>query len=116
MNSAQAVTATFPLATAPGAPQSLVATAGNASASFTFSPPASDGGSPITSYAVTCTPGPLSNTGASPITVNGLTNGTLYTCSATATNAVGTGPATGTVTVTPAAFNFLSAVSRHQHG
>jgi hypothetical protein len=103
--------------TAPGAPQNLVATPGNGSASFTFSPPASNGGTAITSYAVTCTPGPFSNSAASsPVSVSGLTNGTTYTCSVTATNAVGTGPASSTVQVTPAAFSLTSAASRHTHG
>ena len=75
-----------------------------------FSPPSSDGGSPITSYTATCISSdggvPGSTSGASsPIVVSGLSAGKTYTCSVTATNAVGTSsasaasnPATPTVT------------------
>jgi hypothetical protein len=67
-----------------------------------FSPPASNGGLPITFYTVTC--GAISATGpASPITVNGLVNGTAYGCTVTATNALGTGPASAAASVTPGA-------------
>jgi hypothetical protein len=55
----------------------------------------------------------------SPITVTGLTNGTTYTCSAKATNAVGTGSASGTVSVTPSSgvvLALVSASSRKNHG
>ena len=52
-----------------------------------------DNGSPITGYTVTASPGGEQASGpASPITVSGLTNGTTYTFTATATNALGTSP------------------------
>ncbi|QJR15134.1 IPTL-CTERM sorting domain-containing protein [Usitatibacter palustris] len=87
----------------PGAPVIGTATPGNGTATIAFTPPASNGGAPITAYTVTCTPGPFGNSGAaSPITVAGLANGTPYTCSVTATNAIGTGPASATIAVTPA--------------
>ena len=89
-----------PAATAPGAPVIGTATAGNGQATVNFTPPASDGGSPITQYTVTATDhtnaanGGQTATGtASPITVSGLTNGDSYTFTVTATNTAGTGPA-----------------------
>lgn len=80
--------------TAPGAPTIGTATVGAGSASVTFTAPVSNGGSAITGYTVTSSPGGLTGTGASsPITVTGLTNGVEYTFSVTATNAVGTSTA-----------------------
>ncbi|MFI5312287.1 MAG: fibronectin type III domain-containing protein [Gemmatimonadales bacterium] len=90
--------------TAPGAPVTVVITAGNASASIAFATPLSDGGAPILSYTATCTASGVAKTAtaaSSPITVSGLTNGTVYSCSVTATNSVGTGPASASVQVTP---------------
>jgi hypothetical protein len=78
----------------PGAPTAATATAGIASASVAFTAPASNGGSAITGYTVTSSPGGFTGTGsASPINVTGLANGTNYTFTVTATNAVGTGTA-----------------------
>ena len=96
----------------PGAPTIGTATGGNASASVTFTAPANNGGSAITSYTVTSSPGSLTGTGASsPITVSGLTNGTAYTFTVTATNATGTGPASAASnSVTPAAPNVIEDV------
>ncbi|MBF0485087.1 MAG: fibronectin type III domain-containing protein, partial [Candidatus Omnitrophica bacterium] len=93
-----------PAGTAPGAPTIGTATAGNAQASVTFTPPASNGGSPITGYTVTSNPGGITATGtASPIVVTTLTNGTAYTFTVTATNAVGTSvPSAASNSVTPA--------------
>jgi hypothetical protein len=100
------VTAAAPApATLPGGPTAVTATAGNGTATVAFSPPASDGGSPITRYTVVSSPGGVTATGtASPLPVGGLTNGTAYTFTVTATNAVGAGPASApSVAVTPAA-------------
>jgi Kelch motif/Galactose oxidase, central domain/Fibronectin type III domain len=75
----------------PGVPIIGLATAGANSISVTFTPPTSDGGSTIVSYTASCGSGAA--TGAtSPILVTGLSNGTFYTCTVYATNAVGNGP------------------------
>ncbi len=100
-----ASTAVTPAAV-PGAPTGVSATAGNSSAAVSWSAPASNG-STITSYTVTSSPGGQScvwTSGPLTCTVNGLSNGTPYTFSVTATNGVGTGPASSASTaVTPAA-------------
>jgi hypothetical protein len=71
----------------PDAPSIGVATAGNAQASVTFTPPINDGGAAVTSYTVTSAPGNFTASGsASPITVTGLSNGTSYSFTVTATN------------------------------
>ena len=99
-----AVTPAAPIVV-PGAPTIGTATAGNAQATVSFTAPASNGGSVITSYTVTSSPGGLTASGAaSPLTVTGLTNGTAYTFTVKATNAVGTGAASAASNaVTPAA-------------
>jgi len=100
-------------ATAPGAPTIGTATGGDASASVTFTAPASNGGSAITGYTVTSSPGGLTATGASsPLNVTGLTNGTAYTFSVTATNAIGTGTASAASnSVTPAAAGTIYTIT-----
>ena len=104
------VTPTAP--TPPGQPTNVSATAGNGSATVTWTAPASNGGSPITSYTVTPFIGTTAQTtttitGSPPATtatVTGLTNGTAYTFTVTATNSVGTGLASSpSSAVTPAA-------------
>ncbi|MDP4028637.1 MAG: fibronectin type III domain-containing protein [Gallionella sp.] len=90
----------------PGAPTDVTATAGNAQATITFTAPASNGGSAITGYTVTSSPagGIDSNTGSTGLShvITGLTNGTAYTFSVTATNAAGVGEAsTASSPVTP---------------
>ena len=90
---------------APGAPTSVSATAGDASATVAFVAPTFVGiPPPITGYLATSTPGGFTATGASsPLTVTGLSNGTAYTFGVQATNAVGYGPAGTSGSVSPAA-------------
>jgi uncharacterized protein (TIGR02145 family) len=87
----------------PGAPTSVVATAGNSSASVAFVAPTNNVGSLITGYTVTTNPGNISVSGTtSPINVTGLTNGTAYTFIVVATNSVGNSAAsTASTVVTP---------------
>jgi YVTN family beta-propeller protein len=77
-----------PLGVVPNTPTGISAVAGKAQATVTFSPPAYDGGMPITGYQATC--GSITQGGsASPIVVAGLTNGVAVTCKVVATNAIG---------------------------
>jgi hypothetical protein len=89
--------------TKPGAPTIGTATPADGQASVTFTAPLSNGGAAITGYTVVASPGGATATGASsPITVTGLTNGTSYTFTVTASNSAGTGPASAASTaVTP---------------
>ena len=79
--------------TAPDAPGIGTATGGDAQATVSFTAPSSNGGSAITSYTATSSPGDftgtISQSGSGSITVTGLTNGTAYTFTVTATNAIG---------------------------
>ena len=107
-NPAPQVSRSFPVnAVVPGSPIVFMATAGDASATVTFAPPASGGGSAIIGYTVTSSPGGVTGTGSSsPITVSGLTNGVAYTFTVRATNSAGMGPASAasnSVTPAPAA-------------
>lgn len=96
----------IPTIAPPAAPRIGTATPGNGSATIAFAPPPPNGGATITGYTVTCSGGAATITAtgtASPITVAGLTNGTPYSCVVAASNAGGTGAASASVTVTPAA-------------
>jgi hypothetical protein len=97
--------------TVPGAPTAVVATAGNASATVSWTPPPT-GNSPITNYTVTPyigsaaqTPTTVSGSPPAPsATIGGLTNGIAYTFTVSATNAIGTGPTSAASSpVTPTA-------------
>ena len=106
-------------ATAPGTPAGVTAAGGNASATVSWTAPSSVG-SAITSYTVTPYVGSAAQTAvtvsgsppATHTTVTGLTNGTSYTFTVSATNAVGTGPASSpSNAVTPAVPPAVTAVT-----
>ena len=102
--SAPSKPATPRAATAPTAPSALTATAGYQSATVGWSPPTSDGGSPVTTYTVTAQPGAVTvstDGSARQALLTGLTNGASYTVSVAAGNAAGAGPTATTGPVTP---------------
>ena len=74
----------------PGAPTITGVTVVATQASVAFTAPANNGGTAITSYTATASPGGFTKTGAtSPLVVTGLTAGTSYTFTVIATNAAG---------------------------
>jgi len=77
---------------APDAPTIGTATkTGTSTASLTFFAPTSDGGRAITGYTATSLPGSITATGtSSPLNFTGLSSGTQYTFTVTATNPIGT--------------------------
>ncbi len=87
--------------TVPDAPTDVVAEAGNASATVTWTA-AGDEGSPITGYTVTSSAYQTCTTSTTTCVFTGLVNGEAYSFTVTATNAQGTGPASAeSNTVTP---------------
>ena len=105
VTSASASSARQGTPTAPGAPTGLTAAPGNGTATLSWSPPGSDGGSPVDFYVIEGGTSPsddgiLDKTGGHTATLSGLTNGTAYYFSVHAQNAFGDG-ASATVTVTP---------------
>ncbi len=105
------ITVTAPAPTAPAAPTGVAAVAGNTTAAVSWTAP-NNGGSAITSYTVTpyaagTAQPPIAVVGTPPptgTTVTGLANGTAYTFTVTATNAIGTsGASAPSAAVTPAA-------------
>jgi hypothetical protein len=95
----------------PNIPTIGTATAGDASASVTFTP--SGTGPAATSYTVVSSPGSLSATGSSsPLTVTGLTNGTAYTFTVYASNALGNSAASAASnSITPAASGDFESIA-----
>lgn len=74
----------------PNKPTDVFAVVSDEKATVSFTPPTYDGGSVITGYTVTSSPGGISVSGTeSPILVTGLTNGTLYDFTVVANNVVG---------------------------
>ena len=94
---------TWSVGTVPAAPAITTVTPGNGTLAVAFTHAAST--PPTTGYTVSALPpsGPVvtATGGASPITVSGLTNGTVYSVTVTATNTVGTGAPSAAVNGTP---------------
>jgi hypothetical protein len=99
--------------TVPGAPTAVTATAGHGSAKVTWNDPAATGGAAITGYTVTASPGGATctwTTGPLTCSVPGLTSGTPYTFTVTATSAAGPGAvSTASAPVTPIDFTDVLA-------
>jgi len=86
----------------PGAPTNVAAVKGDGQATVSWTAPSFDGGSAITGYTALASAGGQSKAVSGTVTmatVTGLTNGTSYTFTVTATNAAGTGPASAQSTV-----------------
>jgi hypothetical protein len=95
----------MPAYSVPGAPTSVSATPYNNSAAVEWTPPVSDGYRPITGYVATAAPGgaACSTTGALSCTVENLTNGTPYTLTVRAVNALGPSDPSDPASATPVA-------------
>jgi hypothetical protein len=92
-------------ATKPGTPTTVLASTGADAASvISWSAPRSDGGSAITRYTATSSGGQsCTTTNSTTCTITGLTNGTTYTFSVTATNVIGVSSASSaSASATPA--------------
>ena len=89
----------------PAAPTVVTATAGNCTATVSWTPPTDDGGSPISGYTITANPDGVTADApaeATSATVEGLTNGTSYTFTVAASNEAGPGaPSAASAPVTP---------------
>ena len=85
------VTNQFKLLSEPIQPTNLLGVSDNTSALLYFNAPTFNGGSAITKYTLKSNPGNIQVNGTtSPIKITGLTNGTPYTFTITATNIYGT--------------------------
>jgi titin len=91
--------------TVPGAPTILLATVADSSTIVSFTAPTSSGGNAITDYLYSTDNGTSyisADKTTTPITITDLTNGDDYTIKLKAVNDIGAGPASDSVTVSPA--------------
>ncbi len=102
----------------PTAPAITSVTSSDQSATIAFTAPESDGGSFVTGYTVTSSPGDITATGtSSPITVTGLTNGTAYTFTMVATNEYDDSPVSNlSDSVTPSTVPTAPAITSVSYG
>ena len=102
--------------TLPSAPQSVTAAGRDASIVVSWAAPANDGGTPVTGYTATATPGGAScTTAGTTCTITGLTNGTSYEVSVTASTLAGTSPsASAMFPAMPAVFS-LDVIHINDH-
>jgi len=107
--SAQSNSATPSADTVPSAPTGLSGISATSSAQLSWTAPTDNGGSALTGYVITSyigssaqTPTHVSGGSATSAMITGLTNGTTYTFTVSATNSVGTSSAsTASTAVTP---------------
>ena len=86
----------------PGAPTLTSAAPGDGQVALSWTRPSTDGGSPITGYTATAGPaGATCTTTGLGCSITGLANGTTYSFTVTASNAIGAGSVSNTVTATP---------------
>jgi hypothetical protein len=103
--------------TKPGSPTKVTATAGYKQAVVSWKAPASNGGSPITSYMVTSSPTGLNcETVTTTCTVQQLVAGTTYSFKVTATNRLGkSAPSVASAKVKPSGLPIVTASSVNLH-
>jgi hypothetical protein len=125
---------TTPVPVVPGPPTGVLATRGNAQVTLSWTPPADNGGSPISDYKIVAFPvggtsstyfiSTAGNPNFNRTDITGLTNGTTYTFDVSAGNKTGPGATTAygnpgrsnaaTPATVPGAPTGLSATPRHQ--